>query len=339
LAQARHQLEGDWGATTLELPQSWVCCLPAFHRFSAHLLAHLPRLWDIYNAAIAEYRREHHVRSTAHPAPELVADGAWLEAPFWIWTNSDPLRRRLFVKQQGDRLELSDRGQLQFSLDASPDGELDVAAEQLAALAGQGIKLRTRALITTLMARLMLGDLFLHGIGGAKYDQLTDRLIQGFFDLQPPSFLVASATLRLPIARPAVDVGDLRRNAQDLRDLEFHPERYLQSVNGKATSADWTALAAEKRRWIDTPTDPTNAQQRCRAIRALNADLQPLVAGRRTELLAHRDRLRHQLKADQMLRSRDFAFCLYPEDQLRRLLTVDVLGERSNAAAGAPAPP
>ncbi len=326
LAQARHQMEGQWGATTLELPQSSVCCLPAFHRFSAHLLAHLPRLWDIYNAALIEFRRENHVRSTAHPAPQLASEGDWLEAPFWVWTDADPRRRRLFVRQHSDRLQLSDRGQLLLTLDVSADGELDLAAEQLAALASQGIKLRTRALITTMMARLMLGDLFLHGIGGAKYDQLTDRLIQNFFGLQPPSFLVASATLRLPIARPDVDASALRLNAQALRGLEFHPESYLQSTNGQAP-AEWHTLARQKRQWIDTTADAGSAQTRCQAIRDSNARMQPLVAARKDELLTERDQLQRQIKADRVLRSREFAFCLYPEQQLRKLLTDDVLGE------------
>ena len=46
---------------------------------------------------------------------------------------------------------------------------------RLAELSSRGIKLRTRALTTTLFARLVLSDMFLHGIGGAKYDQVTDR--------------------------------------------------------------------------------------------------------------------------------------------------------------------
>ncbi|HEV3415777.1 MAG TPA: hypothetical protein VG056_03155, partial [Pirellulales bacterium] len=66
LAQSRHQWEGRWGLSTLEIPQSGVCQLAAFHWLSAHLLAHLPRFWDVYNSALADYRRCYHVRSQAH---------------------------------------------------------------------------------------------------------------------------------------------------------------------------------------------------------------------------------------------------------------------------------
>ena len=73
-----------------------------------------------------------------------------------------------------------------------------------------GVKIRSRALITTLWARLVLGDLFLHGIGGAKYDQVTDLLIERFFGLPAPGIMVMSATLHLPIARPAAAAGSAR---------------------------------------------------------------------------------------------------------------------------------
>ena len=81
LSQARHQWEGRWGLSTLEIPQSLVCCLPAFHQLTAHLIAHLPRLWDVYNSALAEYRQQHHIRSHSHPAPELASEGRIARAP------------------------------------------------------------------------------------------------------------------------------------------------------------------------------------------------------------------------------------------------------------------
>ena len=114
------------------------------------------------------------VRSHAHPAPELAADGAWLEAPFWIWTDDDPRRRRVFVCSRGDEFCWPIARDWKFRFDFRPSREAAAAIEQLAALAARGIHLRSRALLTTLAARLLLGDLFLHGIGGAKYDRLTD---------------------------------------------------------------------------------------------------------------------------------------------------------------------
>ncbi len=52
-----------------------------------------------------------------------------------------------------------------------------------------------------MFARLVLSDVFIHGIGGAKYDQLTDAIVRRFFGVEPPGYLVATATLKLPLPR------------------------------------------------------------------------------------------------------------------------------------------
>ena len=177
LAEARHRLEGDWGQDTWEVPLSVVCDSGPFARFACHLLAHLPRLQEIYNTSLHEYRRVNHIRSRSHPVPDLERDGAWREAPFWLWSVASPGRKRAFVRACGDGLELTDRAGIHVQLPLTADGDAGRAVEALVALGQQGIKLRPRALVTTMYARLVLSDLFLHGIGGAKYDQLTDLII------------------------------------------------------------------------------------------------------------------------------------------------------------------
>jgi hypothetical protein len=337
LAQGRHRLEGQWGLQTLELPQSQLCQLPAFYRFVAHLLAAAPRLRDVYNAAVAEYRRANHIRSASHPVPDLAAEGDWIETPLWIWRGDDPRRRRLFVRRVGDRVWLADRQHEDLPLPSPVDDSLRTA-EALATLARRGIKLRTRALITTLWARLALSDLFLHGIGGAKYDQVTDVLFARFFGLAPPGYMTVTATLQLPIERPAVSTGDLRAIDRELRELDFHPERFLDgTVSAGASASQWSLpegllrpgegademlerLRQEKAAWIATPSTRDTARQRCRAIRSVNAALQPWVEARRQALLAERERLAARLSAAAVLGSREHSFCLHPEASLRNFL-------------------
>jgi len=322
IAQARHQLEGQWGAVTLELPQSHVCSLPSFYWFTAHLLAHLPRLWDLYNQSVADYRKANHVRSTAHPVPDLAADGDWLEAPLWIWNEDNPRRRRLFVRQRGDEILLSDRAGIEHALSLQPEGDVDRAAGQLAELAAGGLKLRTRALITTLFARLCLGDLFMHGIGGAKYDQVTDLLIQRFFSVKAPCYTTVTATLRLPIDGPAATADDARRIDQRLRELAYHPERFVES------DADGAAdLIHEKQEWIETEATRENARVRCRKIRGANEALQPWLAETRQDLLARREQLAAELRAKTVLASREYAFCLYPPEQIKSLMAGGLAAE------------
>ncbi len=318
LAQARHQQEGQWGATTWEIPQSVVCQLPAFYWFTSHLLANLPRLWEQYNRSVSDYRRANRVRSSAHPVPDLASEDDWLEAPFWIWDRDNPRRRRLFVRQRGDEIILSDRQALEVPLALSPEGEAQRAVEQLAELSARGIRLRTRALITTLFARLFLSDLFLHGLGGAKYDQVTDVMAERFFGVKAPTYMTITGTLRLPIARAAIGLDDARRVDAQLRELDFHAERFVEPP----LTPEVQAIMADKRRWIETAQTRQNAKTRCRMIRAANQSLQPSVAEQRGRLIQTREQLAARLRAETILASREYAFCLHPAESLERLMQV-----------------
>lgn len=323
VAQSRHQWEARWGLNTLELPQSRICQGEPFCWFVAHLLAQLPRLHAVYNEVVEAYRRANKVRNSAHPVPNLGSQGRWLEAPFWIWTTSNPQRRGVWVLGNGDQIRLSDRQGLEIELPLSVDGDASRAVQRLVELQAEGVKLRSRALVTTLWARIALGDLFLHGIGGGKYDQVTDALVRRFLGLKPPQFMVLSATLRLPVQRPGVEESDIRRVNQLLRGLRYHPEKALPRkvlANSCSCPDSPAALAAKKHRWIQTPKTPQNARQRHQEIEQANLGLQPWVEPQRAVLRRRRDELEAALRAEAVLAWREYAFCLHPEATLQDFL-------------------
>ena len=112
-----------------------------------------------------------------------------------------------------------------------------------------------------MFARLFLGDLFFHGIGGAKYDQLTDAIVQEFFGFRPPAFAVLTATWKLAVATPEHADGQLREVKRLLRDLQFNPQRYVP------LDERTRPLIAEKQRWLDNDArGDGGAPQRTRAI-------------------------------------------------------------------------
>ncbi len=318
LSQARHIWEARWGSQTLELPQSAICESEAFHWFSAHLLAHLPRFWRIFNDALVEFRQQNKLRSATHPVPNLTSHDDWLEAPLWMWTPADPRRRPLFARQAGDRLQLTDRQGWQTTLPLSPDSSAERAAAALSGLAEAGVKIRTRALLTTLWARVSLGDLFLHGIGGAKYDQLTDRLICRFLGLQPPRYLTVSATLLLPVTQDKPSADSARDLDQWERELLYHPEKFLDAAQlSAAQRADAERLVANKQVLLHEVPTPGHGRDRHRGLRAMNEQLQPFLANVRQQLDHRRTLLAEQQRRQSILGSREYAFCLYPADTLR----------------------
>jgi hypothetical protein len=183
IAEMRHKLEQRIGLETLEVPLSHLVSTRAFARFSIQLLSELPRLQEIYNARLADYRLAHRIRSHAHPVPTLAQEHGWLEAPWWIYRREAPARQALWVRLLDDQLMLSDRAGWQATIDGRLD--CDNASSQWLELALEGVCLRPRALLTTMYLRLMVSDLFIHGIGGGKYDQLTDGIVREFFGISP----------------------------------------------------------------------------------------------------------------------------------------------------------
>ena len=278
LAQGRHALEETWQNDTLELPQSAVCQLPEFAWFLAHVLAHLPRFWSAHNDALAAYRTCASACATGPSrCPIWPKSDGWLEAPFWIWSADDPRRRPLFAQQSADELVITDRHRTLDLALAFRRCRRAAAVEQLLALAVRGIKIRTRALTTTLFARLVLSDLFLHGIGGAKYDQVTDQIARS-----------SSASRRRnsrpfrprcgcpsPTCRETTSESEL---TQQMRELRYHPERYVEA-NGQLPAEKFLlSISSSPQSGAGfAPRRPANARERHVAIAAANESLQPYV--------------------------------------------------------------
>src|SRR5205085_227153 len=85
--------------------------------------------------------------------------------------------------------------------------------------------IRPRALTLTLYSRLFLCDFFIHGLGGAKYDVITDGLIRRFFGVEPPAYACVTATLRLGLDAPRVNAADRQRAVRQMRDAKYNPQR------------------------------------------------------------------------------------------------------------------
>jgi hypothetical protein len=321
LTTARMTAERHWAAGNLELPMSRICELPTFLWFAAAILARAAEFARHHNTVVAEYRKLNRVRSRSHPVPELTTtpDG-WTEAPFWLWRAGDTRRDRLFVQPQGDELWLRNRNDVFLRLSLTQKRSAAAAVEQLQTLPALGWRLRTRALTTTLFARLCLADLFVHGLGGAKYDEMTDALIARFFHLRAPEFLTVTATRHLPLGPfepvTADEIGRLKHVAWD---LIHNPQRYLAD----STDTGTTAFIAERQQLVQSLLTATHRQHRAmrrqayRRVQEINAALADALSDRRAALLADIARLEHRQAANRVLQSREYSWVLFPAENLR----------------------
>ncbi len=313
---ARREVEASWGLSNLEVPLSSVCQTDGFSWFVCHLLAHLPRYVQIHNQALQEYRLGHGIRSKNHPVAALATQGEWLEAPFWVWRRSRPRRRGLLARFRGREIDLRIAGENEVLLELplGPDREACCAVERLRDLPGQSVRLRTRALTTTLFSRFLLGDLFIHGIGGSKYDELGDEIARRFLGIEPPTFLTVSLTQRLglPEDSTATDPSELLRR---IRSLHHNPDRYLH----EPYPDELRILIRHKQELIAAPVSTHRERKnRCIAIRACNLAMQPWVRGLEAGLLEQKRSAELRRRSNRTARSRDYAYVLHSAEKLTR---------------------
>ena len=315
-ALARREIEAEWGTSNFEVPLSAVCQTDGFYWFVSHLLARLPAYLEIHNTALAEYRQVHGIRSKNHPVSALAAQGEWLEAPFWVWRRENPRRRGLLARLREREIDLRIAGEneILITLPLGPDREACCAVERLRELPGQSVRLRTRALTTTLFSRFLLGDLFIHGIGGSKYDELGDEIARRFFGVEPPTFLTISLTqwLGLPLVTTEADPAAFERL---LRSLRHNPDRHFREPN----ALELRNLIKQKQELIAAPVSTHRERRnRCLAIRACNDSMQPWVRGLTADLFERRSLALARQQSNRMAKSREFAFVIHSADKLKR---------------------
>ena len=114
---------------------------------------------EAFNRALDDYSQEFKFRFKNFPFPKLEQG----ELPFWVIKEGK--RSRLFK----DAFDPAKEPAIIFP----------------------------RASTLTIFLRLYKSDLFIHGVGGANYDWVSDRVIERFFGKAPPLYAVVSGTFLL----------------------------------------------------------------------------------------------------------------------------------------------
>ena len=225
LTNAQHELDWDLGLRHRVLLASPLTASGPYLSFVHHVLARADRFAADYNAALADYRREAGIGSPTRPMPDLRAAAESVEVPFWFDDLAAGTRGRARVVSHDGGWALI-AGDDRFALD--PAVAADAAADRLGGwLAAHDLRLAPRALTLTTFLRLLVVDQFVHGIGGGRYDQVTDRLLASHFGLEPPRFAVTTATLIFPgaVGRERVCVPCVQQEGHKLRHDLLGPRK------------------------------------------------------------------------------------------------------------------
>jgi len=191
--------------------------------------------------------------------------------------------------------------------------------------------LRPRALTLTLFCRLVLGHCFIHGLGGALYDQITDALMADYFGLAPPQYLVVTGTLYLPLSPDAQAYccgkqGAIGENPNPAtlwhlwRDVYWNPQRHLP-VDAPAEARQLAERKLECIRQEPPPKQHAARRRWFQTLRTVTETLRGYVS-ESLQTLQEQYRMSQRChQCQQVFRRRDYAWVLFPEAVLRPFLT------------------
>lgn len=309
LTFARRRYENRAAPTHyLEAPVTGLARGRAFLTFAADLALGAERFHAAYNGALGAHRQRSRTRSPAQPFPDLAVDPSrGHELP--LWHLRDGGRTEVWVRTLADGArELTSEGTLLAVLPAEPHAAalaLWTAAPRLA----------PKALALTAFHRFFVSDLFVHGVGGARYDRITDAFCLAYYGTAPPPFALASMTMFLPLGAKVVHQSDVEEVERKLERLHHNPDSLLDDEELDLEPADLAralALAAQKAGLVEKIT-AADADKRALGlrIREVNAALGELLRPAADALRAEVEALRAARAASALVADRTYPFCFW----------------------------
>jgi hypothetical protein len=238
----------------LEVPFSQILALPEVRVLLEQWCHDGGRLTTTYNSVLDAHRAERKIKNPANPFPNMKVVGDEVELPMW---SIDPAaaKRALIVKKLG-------------------------TTELLSSVPFKSGLLAPRGSITTMLLRGYCSDIFIHGLGGAKYDPFVDALAKEYLGVVLPSFVVASKT-RYFFEPEVARYEEALALKDQYKEIVSHTDRFFNrgiftpeeesSLRDRSTGRP--ALVQELQRASDAATKSATAHQ----LNAINRDIKSIL--------------------------------------------------------------
>jgi hypothetical protein len=304
IATSSHHLDWSLGLEYTIQTLSPTLGSRAWLAFAYHVMARAGEFAEVYNASLACYRKQEGIDSTTRPMPDLRVSNLQIEAPFWLDETTLFRRHRMMIERRDGGLFLCEPFTDDcLQLDPSRDGF--EAAERLREFVlRHRLRITPRALTLTIFMRLFVTDLFVHGIGGGRYDQIADRIIQRHFGIEPPKFAVTTATMFLPQA--------LERERACVPCVLQQGHQLKHAVLGERKMELVAAIAGAPRKSRERAELFTQLQRELRANRETSEPLQrwkPLLEEARTRAIE-----------DSVVFDREVFYAVQPRERLMGMI-------------------
>ena len=178
--------------------------------------------------------------------------------------------------------------------------------------------------MTTMYLRCFISDLFVHGIGGGTYDELTDDIMWHWLEIEPPAYLISSASLHLPFCSnseinqidPSASWPAIQRELQLMRSV---PERFLD----RSIDSQRSLLESHARQLANIPERGEKFKWH-KKIAQVKQQMEAAIEPKRQAAHFKLEALQREIQQNKILKSREYSFVLFEE--------TDVVGRLSKLA-------
>jgi hypothetical protein len=216
------------GLNMIYLPVSKLSESDAFLNFITSIIADAVNFADSYNNGVSTQFNDVTTNSRGSIQHLAIDKKSGLtELPFWL-VLPDGKRASLYVEQEKNhkiRIGTASGGLEDLIYHNGKIHELRSALQRL------GYRLRPKAVSLTLFVRLFLADWFVHGVGGASYEPVTDYIIENYYRIKPLRYGVATCTMMLPLPNHLThNKNNLSQLKHNLHDIKHNPEKYIDKA-------------------------------------------------------------------------------------------------------------
>jgi len=280
---------------------SHICKSRGFGSYVKDIIDNIERFSCYYNECLNNYREEYKIRNPKFPFPNLKKKGKIYELPFWYIDSNKQTRRSIYAKRNNGKTLLF---------------YLGLEKNELFYLKNFEIRnIRPKAVTFTMFFRLFVFDLFIHGIGAANYEEITDKVITSYYEINtPPSFFVITETRYLPFSSSGFATGQRGKLMEKLNGNKIKLKRIKQAPHKFLSSGD--KLLKRKKSLINQiiKADKLEKQKISNRLKQVDEEILDKLEPKVTKLEKTINQLEKQIQNQKILIRRDYPYFLFSYD-------------------------
>jgi len=303
----RNDFQYKQGMNFSNFPVSDIAGSEAYSRYVLYIIEHIESFQRAYNQAV-----EIHKSGDYQPVKFLAFENGWYELPFWLIEYGQ--RHQVFIKEEADTITFS-------SASANKEITFDRYAgrEEMLSQMRVELTLYPKATTLTLMIRLFLCDVFVHGTGAVEYEKVNNEFLRLFFSMdEPPAFFTATGEIYLPLADFPDDYtrlqAEYRKKQHWLNEVKRDPEQFLDEKLADQYKAQKKELAQH----LQKEKDSKQRREINRQLESINEKMLKELEPRIHHVNSEMNYYRKVLDKKHVFYERTYPYFLYPEGYLTR---------------------